>query len=299
MRKNTLNYLIDAGTLLVMVAMIGSGLIMKFTLPPGTGSRGYIIWGLGRHEWGTVHFWLAVALGVLLVLHVALHWSWICATTRRVVRRGAGGPGRGPRDDLYGVAFLLALVVVFGGLLWVADASIVVSEAAAVERAEEEAAVLEEAGVERPRQGLQDGTGRGLREGAGEDRRDGTGEGLGDGTGQGLGDGAGAGLRDGTGQGLRDGTGQDLRDGTGQGLRDGAGAGLRDSTGQGLRDGAGAGLRDGTGPGRLDGSGRGLGRGLRDGTGRGLLARPGRGQVDPPRRGLLQRTVPAVPDTAP
>lgn len=69
----------------------------------------------------------------LLVLHLALHWRWVCATARRLVRRGAHGPGRGPRDDIYGLAVLALLVATFGGFLLLAGASTVTSDAAAAE----------------------------------------------------------------------------------------------------------------------------------------------------------------------
>jgi hypothetical protein len=133
MRKNTLNFIVDLLTLLAILAMIGTGLIMYFTLPPGSGSRGLILWGLGRHDWGDVHFWSSVALGALLVLHVALHWAWVCGTIRRLVHgpSGARGGGRSGLDNLYGVAFLIVLAGFFAGFLLVADAGVVVSAEAA------------------------------------------------------------------------------------------------------------------------------------------------------------------------
>ena len=83
MRKNTLNFAVDVLTLLAILLMVGTGLVMKFTLPPGSGGRGLILSGLGRHDWGDVHFWASVALGVLLVLHVALHWAYVKTNLKR------------------------------------------------------------------------------------------------------------------------------------------------------------------------------------------------------------------------
>jgi hypothetical protein len=68
MRKNTVNFYVDLATLLAILAMTGTGLILKYSLPPGSGGRGLVLWGLGRHDWGGVHFWIAVGLGVLLVV---------------------------------------------------------------------------------------------------------------------------------------------------------------------------------------------------------------------------------------
>ncbi|MHC4142953.1 MAG: DUF4405 domain-containing protein [Planctomycetota bacterium] len=84
MRKNTVNFLVDLATLLAILAMTGTGLILKYSLPPGSGGRGLVLWGLGRHDWGGIHFWIAVGLGLLLVVHLVLHWPWVVATFRRL-----------------------------------------------------------------------------------------------------------------------------------------------------------------------------------------------------------------------
>jgi hypothetical protein len=124
-KRNTLNFIIDVGSALVMAAMVASGLIIRFVLPPGSGSRRQL-WGLGRHDWGDVHFWLAAAAGAVVVLHVALHWQWVCVTTLRCLP--GGGDRKMPptplRRNLTGVAFLSLLVLLFGGFVWLASAGV-------------------------------------------------------------------------------------------------------------------------------------------------------------------------------
>ena len=95
MTRNTLNFLIDAVTAAIMLGMIATGLIIRFVLPPGSGSaRG--LWALNRHEWGDVHFWLAVAAGVTVLLHLALHWQWVTVMVARLLTRRSANeiPGR-------------------------------------------------------------------------------------------------------------------------------------------------------------------------------------------------------------
>ena len=139
MRKNTLNFIVDLLTLLAIFTMIGTGLIMYLTLPPGSGSRGLILWGLGRHDWGDVHFWSSVALGALLILHVALHWSWVCGTIRRLLHGPSSPRGRerSRLDNLYGIVFLAAIVAVFAALLLVANANVITSVEKAIEHERE------------------------------------------------------------------------------------------------------------------------------------------------------------------
>jgi len=127
MRKDTLNYIVDLFALLVMLGMVGTGLLIKYQLPPGSrGGHGMTLWGLDRHEWGDVHFWLAVALAALLVLHVALHWTWVLVVTMRFGRR-EGETVRVPaaaKRNFIGLVFLLLIAALVGGFVWTANESV-------------------------------------------------------------------------------------------------------------------------------------------------------------------------------
>lgn len=75
-RKPTLNFIIDSITFAFFTFLATSGILMKYILPPGSG-RIYTIWGLSRHDWGAIHFWIAIFLLATLSLHIILHWDWI------------------------------------------------------------------------------------------------------------------------------------------------------------------------------------------------------------------------------
>jgi len=126
MRKNTLNFIVDLAGLLAMLLMAFSGLLMRFVLPPRRGSGPHrTLWGWDRHDWGDLHFWAAVALGALLVLHVVLHWRWVCTTVVGFVRRGeAGAPATAGVRCLWGLAFAVLLVALVGGMLWFASSGV-------------------------------------------------------------------------------------------------------------------------------------------------------------------------------
>lgn len=133
MRKNLLNFLVDVITLLVMLGMVATGLVIRFVLPPGTGGRHIQgsgggkqlwLWGLGRHDWGNLHFWLAVTLGIVLIIHVALHWMWICATVRRLLLGDKVSGPSSEKHSIYGIGLLAALIGLFAGFVWLALANI-------------------------------------------------------------------------------------------------------------------------------------------------------------------------------
>lgn len=111
MKRNTLNYLIDGLTALSLIGVALTGLVLKFVLPPGSQRAGWTLFDMRRHEWGDVHFWTTVALGALLLVHVVLHWQWICVTTSRLVHRGSRPSARA--RSLIGA---VVLVLVAGGV---------------------------------------------------------------------------------------------------------------------------------------------------------------------------------------
>lgn len=89
MKRGWLNFIIDCAGFLNLVGLAFTGLIMKYVLPPGTGGLGRRLhsgrgreavkefWSMSRHEWGRVHFYLAVFFVSLMIVHIILHWSWI------------------------------------------------------------------------------------------------------------------------------------------------------------------------------------------------------------------------------
>ena len=90
MKKILVNLIINTASLVVFMALLTTGLIMKFILPAGSGRLEMLLRGgrgahrtidvfmnLTRHEWGDIHFYLALTFLVLLVVHLILHWDWI------------------------------------------------------------------------------------------------------------------------------------------------------------------------------------------------------------------------------
>jgi Domain of unknown function (DUF4405) len=89
MRKPSLYFLIDAIAFVAFVLLAGTGVLMRYVLPPGSGHF-LTLWGLDRHAWGVFHFWIAVALMAALALHLLLHWRWVVGMIRGRPREGSG-----------------------------------------------------------------------------------------------------------------------------------------------------------------------------------------------------------------
>ena len=119
MRRNTVNLILDGLTALLMMGLVCTGIILRFALPPGS-NKDRSLWDLARHQWGGVHFWLAVALLLVVLLHVANHWTWVTAVT--VGRRGGAGKAAssGRARWLGGLVFLLVLAGSVSAFSWLA-----------------------------------------------------------------------------------------------------------------------------------------------------------------------------------
>lgn len=75
MKTANLIKLTDLLSFIVLITMISTGAFLKFTLPPRSG--GASVWGLTRHEWGDLHFYLSIAFLVLMTLHLLVHIRYI------------------------------------------------------------------------------------------------------------------------------------------------------------------------------------------------------------------------------
>lgn len=120
MSRTLLNIIIDILATLSFLGMIATGYLLRFPLPPGS-NKTHMLWGLTRHQWGDIHFWISLALLLIMLVHLALHWNWIVTvigkrcglvkTTHPSLLRCAG----------WSVAVFLVLCA---GFVWIVDISV-------------------------------------------------------------------------------------------------------------------------------------------------------------------------------
>ena len=92
MKKTKLNLVIDVLLLLCLAAIAGIGLLIKYVLVPGYlrweiygRNVSLFLWGLDRHQWGTIHFIIGLIFISLLLLHIVLHWSIIVGIYHKLI----------------------------------------------------------------------------------------------------------------------------------------------------------------------------------------------------------------------
>ncbi len=118
MKRSTVYLLIDLVLFLGAVGLVLTGLLLKYVLPARSGSAE--VWGMTRHEWGDVHFWIAVGLVVLGLVHLLLHVGWLCSVSADVVRARSRKPTRA-RRCLVGMCIIVFLLVSSVGFLYAAS----------------------------------------------------------------------------------------------------------------------------------------------------------------------------------
>jgi uncharacterized membrane protein len=93
MKKALQNYILAVLLFLTSFTVTFSGFVLWMAFPHiGGGSRGIdnrAFWGLNNGVWTDIHDWVGVALIVVAILHIILHWKWIARMTKRYFQQAA------------------------------------------------------------------------------------------------------------------------------------------------------------------------------------------------------------------
>jgi hypothetical protein len=89
MKKWIKNYVLFVIMLLLGLVQAISGFLLWLVIPGG--HRGFVrigqlanitvLWS--RYTWIEIHDWTAVALVVMVIIHIILHWKWIIYMTKK------------------------------------------------------------------------------------------------------------------------------------------------------------------------------------------------------------------------
>ena len=76
MRKSNLITLVDIAAFISFIFVVSTGVLMRYVLPPRSG-QSVEIFGMSRHEWGDIHFYITFVFLAILSIHLILHWRFI------------------------------------------------------------------------------------------------------------------------------------------------------------------------------------------------------------------------------
>lgn len=114
MRRTSVNLIVDLTVAVLLLGMIATGYVLRFPLPPGT-NKSHTLWGVTRHGWGSLHFWISVLLLTVLLAHVILHWHWLVS----VIAKRLGRTVSDKRSVQIGLATGAALAVASVLFVWI------------------------------------------------------------------------------------------------------------------------------------------------------------------------------------
>ena len=84
MKRSIWNYLIDVGLALSFLGVFATGIFKLPEVLRFLGRRGIIF---PTRELSVIHRWSGLVMGLLVFIHLVLHWKWIIRTTAGVFGR--------------------------------------------------------------------------------------------------------------------------------------------------------------------------------------------------------------------
>jgi hypothetical protein len=127
MTKTDVNYLLDGFLLGVFCFHCWVSVVVRFVFPSGPDSYGWRLWSWSYDQWLNLQFTLLCILASAIVLHLMLHWSWICGVTSMKFKKRQAGPASS-RDEasrtLWGVGLLIGILNLLGLAIAVAALTI-------------------------------------------------------------------------------------------------------------------------------------------------------------------------------
>lgn len=111
------NFWLDA-SLLVTVGFIGwVTMTMQVVFPAPTFATGWNLWGLTYNQWHDLQFGSLCFCALLILLHIMLHWNWVCSVIAAQILRLKQRPDDG-MQTIYGVATLIVLLsLIMAGMI--------------------------------------------------------------------------------------------------------------------------------------------------------------------------------------
>jgi hypothetical protein len=120
MSRTLINFCLDALLLLITFGVVGTTCVLKFIFPRATRAAGWTLWGMDYDAWSDVQVGLLGTITLAILVHIMLHWNWVCGVVATRLL-GRGGKVDDGTQTLYGVGTLIAFLLSMTGLLIAAE----------------------------------------------------------------------------------------------------------------------------------------------------------------------------------
>ncbi len=106
---SVINFWVDLGLLVLLVLLGWESAMLQIVFPAPTLAAGWTLWSLTFDQWRDIQFATLCSLALAILVHLMLHWNWICSVVSAQILRTRSRPDEG-MQTIYGVATLLAVL---------------------------------------------------------------------------------------------------------------------------------------------------------------------------------------------
>jgi len=118
LNKTTVNFWLDAFLLCIFLVLCWISIVIRYVFPPAASSEGWTLWGADYLTWTDIQFFALCLMAAAVLLHIMLHWTWVCGVIANWNRRRTGKADQPQSDSgtrtLWGVGLLILIVNVLG-----------------------------------------------------------------------------------------------------------------------------------------------------------------------------------------
>jgi hypothetical protein len=114
MSRTLLNFILDSLLLAAFGVLVWSAVVVRFVFPPGTSAAGWLLWGMSYDQWISLQFAMVAILALGVLIHVMLHWTWVCGFIAARLGRGKKAKLDDGTQTLYGVGLLIVIFNLLG-----------------------------------------------------------------------------------------------------------------------------------------------------------------------------------------
>ena len=107
---------------IVFLALSLITVVMRFLFPLPMSAKGWTVNGWSYNVWAEIHFYLYCVFSLLALVHVMLHWSWVCGVASSRISKWNQRPFHLDygSQTIYGVGTLIVFLGFFGILYLIA-----------------------------------------------------------------------------------------------------------------------------------------------------------------------------------
>ena len=125
--KTDVNFWLDTFLLCVFLVLCWISVVLRYAFPTVSKTAGWTLWGLDYAGWTDLQFFTLCVLTGGILLHVMLHWSWVCGVVANWARRRQGATAKASRDTSSSTIWGVALLIVICNVLGIAIAAAVLT----------------------------------------------------------------------------------------------------------------------------------------------------------------------------